>query len=306
MTAEDPYAVLGVRRNASDGDIRRAFRRLAKELHPDVKPNDLAAAERFKKVSLAYDILGDTEKRRRFDRGEIDAAGEPRHAYTSAGGPFGGFGTGQSRRASPADDLGFGDIFSDLFGGRGRGAQPDSINLRGRDVRYTLEVDFLEAVQGVRKRVTLPEGAALDLAVPEGVEDGQVLRLKGKGQPGVGGGQPGDAHVEISVRAHADYERDGDNILLQLPIAIDEAILGAKIEVPTISGPVNLTIPKATSSGRKFRLRGKGVRNVTNGTTGDQIVTVTILLPERVDDSLSYFMSEWRQTHKYDPRKKVS
>ncbi len=305
--AENPYTVLGVSRDASDDDIRKAFRRLAKELHPDINPDDSAAAERFKKVSLAYDILGDAEKRRKFDRGEIDAAGEPRHAFTGAGGPFGGFG-GRRHGAGPADDLGFGDIFSDLFGGArgGRGGFSESINMRGQDVRYTLEVDFLEAAKGTRKRVTLPDGTVLDLNVPEGVEDGRVLRLKGKGKPGIGGGAAGDAHVEIRVRPHTDFRRDGDDILLDLPIGIDEAVLGAKIEVQTISGPVNLTIPKATSSGRKFRLRGKGVRNTTTGSVGDQIVTVAIVLPDRIDDHLAYFMSEWSQKNNDNPRKKVS
>ncbi|MGI9422062.1 MAG: DnaJ C-terminal domain-containing protein, partial [Hyphomicrobiaceae bacterium] len=266
---------------------------------------DEAASERFKKVSLAYDLLGDSEKRKRYDRGEIDASGEPRHAYSGAGGPFGGYSGRRRGGAGPADDLGFGDIFSDLFGAA-RNARTDSFGLRGQDVRYTLEIDFLESVSGARKRVTLPDGAVLDLNVPEGVVDGQVLRLKGKGQSGMGSGATGDALVEVKVRAHNDYARDEDNILLDLPISLDEAILGAKIEVQTIAGPVNLTVPKGTNSGRKFRLRGKGVRNTTTGSTGDQIVTVKIILPDRIDDGLSYFMSEWRQKHAYNPRKRSS
>ena len=258
-------------------------------------------------MSQAYDILGDADKRRRFDRGEIDASGEPRHTFTGAGNPFGGFAS-RARTQRPDDDSGFSDIFADLFGGArgGRGFQADSVNVRGRDVRYTLEIDFLEAARGTRKRVTLPEGAVLDLTVPEGVEDGQVLRLKGKGQPGIGEGNAGDAHVEIRVRPHNEYQREGVDILLEMPIGLDEAILGAKIEVPTISGPVNLTIPKGTSSGRKFRLRGKGVHNATSKVTGDQIVTVKIVLPDRIDDSLAYFISEWRQNNGYDPREKGS
>lgn len=308
--AEDPYSVLGVNRSSSEDDVRRAFRRLAKELHPDVNPDDDTAAERFKRVSQAYDILGDTEKRAKFDRGEIDASGEPRHAFNGAGGPFGGFGgfSGRTTGTGPADDLGFGDIFSDLFGNRRApgGFRSETMSVRGRDVRYTLDIDFLEAAAGTRKRVTLPEGAVLDLTVPEGVVDGQILRLKGKGQPGIGGGPPGDAHVEIKVRPHNEYQRDGDNVLMELAISIDEAVLGAKIEVQTISGPVNLTIPKGTSSGRKFRLRGKGIHNSTTGAVGDQIVTVTIILPDRIDDGLSYFMSEWRQENSYNPRKKES
>jgi DnaJ-class molecular chaperone len=300
--AEDPYKVLGVARNASDEDIRRAYRKLAKELHPDLNPaNRASAEERFKKVSAAYDIIGDPEKRRQYDRGEIDAAGEPRrgfHRTHAGGGPFGG-----RAGAHPAEEGGFGDIFSDLFGrGRARwGEAGGPFNLRGSDVRYTLEVDFLEAATGAKKRVTMPDGGVLDLTVPEGVTDGQVLRLKGKGSPGPRGGEAGDALVEIKVRPHAHFKRVGDDIALDLPITIDEAVLGAKIEVPTLSGRVQLTIPKGTSSGRAFRLKGKGVRNTMTGHTGDQLVTVRIVLPDKIDDKLAYFLSEWRQSHGYNP-----
>lgn len=299
--AADPYDTLGVTRSATDDEIRRAFRRLAKELHPDVNQGDDVASERFKKVSQAYELLGDPEKRRRFDRGEIDASGEPRHGFAGAGADFGGFGARTTR--GPADDLGFGDIFSEIFGGARGGTYEANLRTRGRDVRYTLEVNFGEAVTGARKRVTMPDGSTLDLNVPEGVTNGQVLRLKGKGEAGVAGGAAGDALVEIKVRPHPEFTRSGDDILSTLKISIDEAVLGAKIEVATVRGPVNLTIPKATSSGRTFRLRGKGVTNTTSGKTGDQLVTVAIVLPEEVDDKLSYFLSEWRQTHGYDPRK---
>ena len=301
--SNDPYAVLGIKRGASDDEVRRAFRQLAKELHPDVNPGDTAAAERFKQVSQAYDLLGDPDKRRRFDAGEIDASGEPRHTYagSGAGGGFGGF---RGRPRGPADDMGFGDIFSDLFGAnRGPRGYGGEFGAKGQDVRYTLEVDFLEAAVGTRKRVTMPDGTALDLNVPEGVSDGRVLRLKGKGAPGLGGQPNGDAMVEIRVRPHPLFERDGDNIRIELPISIDEAILGAKIEVPTVSGTVNLTIPRGTSSGKTLRLRGKGVKNTTTGTVGDQLVTVQIVLPDEIDDGLAYFITEWRQTNRYDPRK---
>jgi DnaJ-class molecular chaperone len=301
--AEDPYKVLGVLRDAPDEEIRRAYRKLAKELHPDLNPaNRATAEERFKKVSAAYEIVGDPEKRKQYDRGEIDANGEQRRGFHRAGagaGPFGGRAGGR-----PAEEFGFGDIFSDLFGsGRGRGgAEAGSpFGMRGRDVRYTLEIDFLEAASGAKKRVTMPDGGVLDLAVPEGVADGQVLRLKGKGSPGGRGSEAGDALVEIKVKPHPHFKRAGDDIVLDLPITIDEAVLGAKIEVPTVSGRVQLTIPKATSSGRVFRLKGKGVRNTTSGHTGDQLVTVRIVLPEKIDDKLAYFLSEWRQTHRYNP-----
>lgn len=303
--ADDPYATLGVPRTATEDDVRKAFHKLAKQLHPDLHPGDKAAAERFKRVSAAYDILGDAEKRRRYDRGEIDASGEPRRAYQTHGG-YGGPFQGRGQRPGPGsgpDDLGFSDIFADIFGGT-RGARAGrSFGIRGQDVRYTLEIDFIEAINGAKKRVTMPQGGLLDLVVPEGVADGQVLRLKGKGGPGLRGGEPGDALVEIKVRPHREFKRIGDDILLEVPIGVDEAVLGARIEVPTVSGRVQLTIPKGTSTGRVFRLRGKGVRNMTTGTTGDQLVTVLIELPSTIDDNLAYFMTEWRQKHGYNPRK---
>jgi DnaJ-class molecular chaperone len=301
--AEDPYMVLGVPRNAADDEIRRAYRKLAKELHPDLNPSNRASAEeRFKRVSAAYDIVGDPEKRRQYDQGEIDANGELRrfHRSQAGGGPYAGRGAAGGRTG---EDFGFGDIFSDLFGAmRGRGGEAGSgYGMRGRDVRYTLEVDFLEAANGAKKRVTMPEGGVLDLTVPEGVADGQVLRLKGKGSPGPRGGEPGDALVEIRVRQHSQFKRVGDDVTLDVPIGIDEAVLGTKIEVPTVTGRVQLTIPKGTSSGRVFRLKGKGVRNAGAGHTGDQLVTVRIVLPDKIDDELSYFLSTWRQKHPYNP-----
>ena len=302
--ADDPYAILGVPRSASEEDIRRAFRKLAKELHPDVNPSNRSATEeRFKKVSAAYQIIGDPEKRRAFDRGEIDARGEPRRdafrSYTR--GARAGAGAGAS-----FEDFGFADIFSDIFGGgaRGAGSARAGFGVRGGDVRYSLDIDFLEAVKGATKRVTMPGGSALDLAVPAGVADNQLLRLKGKGGRGLGGGDAGDALVEIHVRPHAQFKRDGDDILSEIPITLDEAVLGAKVEVATVDGRVQLTIPKGTSSGRVFRLKGKGIRPAGKAEAGDQLVTVRIVLPEAIDDSLAYFFSEWRQKHRYDPGRK--
>ncbi len=298
--ADDPYTVLGVPRAAAEADIRRAYRKLAKELHPDLNPsNPVAAEERFKKVSAAYSVIGDAEKRKQYDRGEIDASGEPRRGFRRPAGA----GAFDGRPGSqPGEDFSFGDIFSDLFGSmRGRGEPGSPFGLRGRDVRYSLEVDFLEAAAGAKKRVTLPDSGALDISVPQGVTHGQTLRLKGRGAPGRRGAEAGDALVEIRVRPHPTFKRVDDDIVLEVPITIDEAVLGAKIEVPTVSGRVQLTLPKGTSSGRIFRLKGKGVHNLTSGHTGDQLVSVRIVLPDTIDEGLSYFLSEWRQKHQYDP-----
>lgn len=306
--AEDLYHILGVTKRASDEEIRKAYRKLAKEHHPDLNPGNSSAAEHFKKITAANDILGDPAKRRQYDAGEIDHKGDPKgpqwRSHPGAGrrGSAGGFPGG-------AESFGFSDIFSDVFGGGrggpgfGGGSGGRAGPQRGSDLRYTLEVDFLEAVNGAKKRVTLPEGGVLDLTVPEGVTDGQVLRLKGKGGAVPQGGEAGDALVEIKVRTHAMFKRQGDDILLDLPITIDEAVLGAKIEVPTVDGRVQLTIPKGTSSGKIFRLKGKGVRQ-RGGTQGDELVTVRIVMPEAIDDSLAYFFSEWRQKNGYNPGRK--
>lgn len=305
VSANDPYVTLGVSRSAADDEIRRAFRKLAKELHPDLHPNDSSAADRFKRVSAAYDILGDPPKRRQYDNGEIDASGEPRRGFrqphANAGNAY----------AGPGGFEGFSGIFEDMFaanhtngGFRGHTTSQrsaSSFNRRGLDVRYTLQIDFTESVTGVKKRVTMPEGGVLDLNVPEGVTDGQVLRLRGKGHAGLLGGEPGDALVEIKVRPHPRFHREGLDVHCDVPITIDEAVLGGKIEVATIGTRVQLTLPKGCTSGRMFRLKGKGVRDARTGETGDQIVSVRIVMPEEIDDELAYFFSTWKQKRKYDP-----
>lgn len=298
--ADNPYIELGVARTASEDEIKAAYRKLAKEFHPDLNPQNRAVAEvRIKSINAAFAILGDAEKRRQFDAGLIDGNGEARQRA-----PRSHAGAGRAGAGAPGgDDFGFGDIFSDLFG-RGRGAGAATASFRGADARYTLEVDFLEAVLGARKRVTMPDGGTLDLAVPEGVTDGQVLRLKGKGNAGPRGTEAGDALVEIKIRPHDYFRRTGDDIHVSVPITLDEAVLGGKIEVETTSGRVQLTIPKGTSSGRAFRMKGKGVRTTPAGLPGDQIVTVSIVMPATIDDQLTYFMTEWRRKNAYDPGRK--
>jgi DnaJ-class molecular chaperone len=303
--AQDPYAVLGVARSASEDDIRKAYRRLAKENHPDLNPDRrVQAEEKLKTINAAFAIVGEPDKRRQFDAGLIDGQGEPVRGFQGQRQRSGAGGQG-------ADEFGFSDIFADLFG-RARGPGGGTMGggpmggggmgpQRGQDIPYTLEVEFLEAANGTKKRVTLPDGGVLDLTVPEGVADGQKLRLKGKGGAGVRGGEAGDALVEIKVRGHGQFQRQGDDILSDVPVTIDEAVLGTKIEVVTVTGRVQVTIPKGTSSGRVFRLKGKGIKSAATGAVGDHLVAVKIVLPDTIDEKLATFMSEWRQKHGYNP-----
>jgi DnaJ-class molecular chaperone len=291
--AADPYTVLGVKKDASQDDIQKAYRRLAKKLHPDLNPGNKKAEEQFKDVSAAYDLLGDTEKRARFDRGEIDASGaeRPRHRYYrdfSEGNPY-------TSDAGFEDFAGADDILSQIFGRAGRG----NVRMRGSDVHYRLSLDFLDAINGGKQHITLPDGSALDVNIPPGTRDGQILRLRGKGQPGIGGGPPGDAMVEIEVRPHHIFARKGDDIHVELPISLREAVLGGKIEVPTPSGPVTMTVPKWTNTGAVLRLKGKGVPRAGGG-QGDEFVTLKIMLPEKPDPELEKFVAQWRGA--YSPR----
>jgi len=293
--AEDPYKALGLDRTASQDDIKKAYRRIAKTDHPDLNP-DPAAHERFKAASGAYDLLKDPEQRARFDRGEIDAQGQEqpqRHYYReyaeSSDNPY--------RQHHGFDDLS--GVFSDLFGGRG-GAR--SFDMRGPDQRFTLEIDFMTAARGGSTRITMPDGSLLEVRIPEGAHEGQVIRLRGKGGPGMGNGEPGDALLTLIVAEDPDWRRDGNDVETTLPITIDEAVLGGRVEAQTIDGPVMLTIPRGASSGQKLRLKGRGIRGA-DGRRGDQHVVLRIVMPPRVDDELAHFMEEWRQNHAYDPRR---
>lgn len=298
--AGDPYAALGVKRTATAEEIRKAYKRIARESHPDLNPGDPAAEARFKAAAAAWDLLRDPEKRARYDRGEIDATGAERperRFYRD----FAREGAGGARPGRGFQDLGgLGDIFEDLFG-RASGGR----GMRGQDLRYALETDFLEAVKGGLKRIQLPTGETLDVRIPEGTADGDQIRLRGKGAPGGAGGPPGDAIVTISVRPHRFFRREGDDILADLPVTIDEAVLGAKVEVPTIDGRVTVTVPKGASGGQVLRLRGKGARRKGGEGRGDQLLSIRIVLPPGGNAELETFLASWRARNRYDPRKEV-
>jgi DnaJ-class molecular chaperone len=303
--AEDLYSVLGVSKTASAADITKAYRKLAKKLHPDLNPGDKAAEEKFKKITAAYDIIGDEEKRGRYDRGEIDASGQetPQQRYYReyAGGAEGA----RYRSTAGFEDIGgFSDLFGDLFGERG-GARGGArrFSMRGQDAQYRLEVPFLDAVNGTKTRITLPDGGTLDVTIPPGVTDGQVLRLKGKGGPGLGEGEPGDALIEVGVAPHPVFKREGDDIVVEVPITFDEAVLGGKVEVPTIGGRVSVTVPPGSNTGQTLRLKGRGIKSKSG--TGDQLVKLSVMLPERIDEELKGFAETWRESHRYDPRRKL-
>lgn len=288
----DPYAALGVPKSSSAEDIRKAYRKLAKELHPDVRPNDKASEERFKRVTAAFNLLTDATQRGRFDRGEIDADGNERPQFHPGGG-FGGFaGAGAGARARPGAG-GRSDVFEDLFDGlfsRGGGSRGFG-QQRGEDVRYRMEVDFLDAVNGGRRRVTMSDGRSLDLAIPAGLNSGQTLRLKGQGLPGAGGGPAGDALVEITVGEHATFKREGDDIRMDLRVSLAEAVEGGRVPVQTPSGAVTLSVPQGSNSGDLLKLRGKGVQ--TRPTPGDLLVRLLIVLPRKDDPELREFVKTW-------------
>jgi DnaJ-class molecular chaperone len=301
----DPYKALGLKKDASADDIRKAYRRIARESHPDLNPDDPAAEARFKAASAAHDLLKDPETRGRFDRGEIDASGaeRPQQRYyrdfaDDPGNPYRGGGARFEEFGDAAD------IFAEMLRGR-RGAEGGAgFSARGPDAHYALTVSFLDAARGGAARVTLSDGKPVDVTIPAGAEDGTTLRLRGRGAPGLGEGPPGDALITLTVRPHTVFRREGDDILLTLPITLDEAVLGGKVEVPTIDGPVSLTIPKGVSSGRTLRLRGRGVEGV-GGAKGDQRVELKIVMPPKVDDALAEFMAKWKAGHGYDPREGI-
>jgi DnaJ-class molecular chaperone len=295
---KDPYDVLGVQKTDSASAIRTAYRKLAKRHHPDLNPGKTEADERFKEINAAYDILSDADKRARYDRGEIDAAGNevpPQRPF------YRDFGEAAGREKYQADispeDLD--SIFAHAFGDGSffrAGTRGQQFKARGPDAHYTLTVGFLDAANGTTRRISLPEGRTLDVRIPVGVHDGHILRLKGQGMPGIGGGPSGDALVEIAVAPHPLFRREGDDIIIELPVTLQEATLGAALEVPTINGKVRLTVPPNSGTGTRLRLRGRGIRQ------GHQFVQLHVVLPPSEEPELAEFLKTWTPRHAFNPR----
>src|SRR5580765_781255 len=313
----DPYEVLGVPRGASAAAIKSAYRKLAKKHHPDSNKNDPKAAERFSEINSANEIVGDEDKRKQFDRGEIDADGKPRFQgfpgggpRGRAGGPGGGFETHTFRTGGgPGGGAGFEDILNSMFGGAARGQRPGGgspfefdtggigVDL---DLNVAMTVSLEESVNGAEKRVRLPTGKEHNVRIPAGVAAGQQIRLKGQGETAQGH-RPGDLLITVSIAPHPFFKVDGSDLRLDLPITLYEAVLGGKVRVPTLTSAVELSVPKNTSSGRTFRLKGKGMPNKT-GAAGDLYVTTRIILPDGNDAELEALMQKWRDQHPYNPR----
>ncbi|MDB5479283.1 MAG: heat shock protein DnaJ domain protein [Caulobacteraceae bacterium] len=303
--AQDPYQELGVSRNASAAEIRKAFHKLAKKHHPDVNKGDKASEEKFKRMSAAFDLLGDAEKRAKYDAGEIDADGrETMRAYGQGpygGGPYGGSAFGDEAggfRSATFEGVDLNDILGEMFSNRagGRGAGFAS---RGADVRAHLDIDLEEAINGAKLRLPFSDGRVLDVTIPKGVADGQTLRLKGQGAPGRAG--PGDALIEIGIRPHPIFRREGDQLVMDLPVSVPDAVLGGKVQAETPDGPVTLNVPKHSNSGRTLRLKGRGLSD-GQGRRGDLLARLVVTLPEPPDPELEKFAETWRAERPYTPR----
>jgi DnaJ-class molecular chaperone len=296
----DPYEILGLTRDADEASIKAAYRKLAKRHHPDLHPGDKKAAERFQELNNANDLLSDPEKRARFDRGEIDAEG---HEVPPRGGFYRDFhgGPGGERYSSgpQGDSAGFteddiAEFFARQFNARHHGG---NFRAAGADLNYALTLGFLDAANGTSRRVLLPDGRALDVKIPAGIEDGHTIRLKGQGRPGIGGGAAGDALIEVTVAPHPFLRRAGDDVIITLPVTLQEAVLGASVSVPTIKGNVRLTIPPGSGDGSRLRLRGRGIRS------GHQFVELKIAVPPGDEPALAEFLRSWKPVHPFDPRK---
>jgi DnaJ-class molecular chaperone len=292
----DPYEVLGVKRDASADEIKRKYRQLAKKLHPDLNPGNAEAAAKFKDISAAYDLLSDPQKRAQYDRGEIDASGaaRPERQYYRAYAE-----SPEGAKYSSGFDAE--DLFAELFGR----ARSREFRARGADVSYVLPVDFIEAATGAKKRVTMADGKVLDITIPPGTEDRQTLRLRGQGQPGFGGGPPGDAYIEVHLQPHAYFTRKDNDVHLELPISLSEAVLGGKITVPTIDGDVVMNVPKNSNTGTVLRLKGRGILDRKSKIRGDQYVRLKVVLPEPPDPELIRFVESWSAGRDDDVRSRL-
>jgi DnaJ-class molecular chaperone len=316
--ARDPYLELGVSRTASAAEIRKAFHKLAKQHHPDANKGDKKSEERFKQVSAAFDILGDVDKRKKFDAGEIDADGrETMRAGGGFGGgsPFGGgfhrsggFNRGAGGAEGPEIDLN--DLFGDILGrnrgagagsGAGGGGFGGGFSPKGADVRARLDIDLEESIKGGKKRVAFSDGRTIDVTIPAGAQEGQTLRLKGQGSPGRGG--QGDAMIELAIKPHPIYRRENDTLVMDLPISVPDAVLGGKVEAPTPDGPVTLSIPKGANSGARLRLKGRGLSD-GKGHRGDLFARLMVTLPEGPDADLEAFAEAWRKDRPYTPKRR--
>jgi DnaJ-class molecular chaperone len=314
----DPYQILGVAKSASADELKVAYRKLAKKLHPDVNPGKKDIEQKFKEVTAAYDLLSDPAKRAKYDRGELDAQGNERAGFARGGAdPFaqaGGFRAqygsagaraGHGSNADPFNNFSE-DLFADLFGAnrrRGAGGQ-DRPRTKGADITYSLSVGFVDACIGSKQRVTLSSGKTVDVNIPPGTEDGAKLRLKGQGQSGAG--DSGDAIVEIGVQPHAYFSRKGRDIYLETPVSLQEAVLGTTIKVPTLDGAVTVKIPRGANTGTLMRLKGKGIPPYGTATQpGDFFVSIKVVLPEAPEASLTEFIEKWAKKHAYDPRAKL-
>lgn len=316
----DPYEVLGVPRTASEAEVKKAFRKLAKKYHPDQNKNDPKAKEKFSEANAAYEIVGDKDKRAKFDRGEIGADGKPRFQgfEGAAGAGFGGFrpGPGGSSRTFRWSSSGPGggaagggfsdDILSEILGGFSRSGGPAGARSarggRGEDVTATVAVTLEQLARRERVRVDLPTGRTVEISIPPGARPGQTIRLRGQGQGDPIGGTAGDALVTVEFVPHPQFKPEGENLRFDLPVGLDEAVLGAKVRVPTLDGPVTLTVPAGSSGGRTLRLRGKGLPKAGGG-EGDLLVSVRIVLPEDGDPELTALMQRWRAEHRHSPKR---
>lgn len=292
--AGDPYKELGVSRGASPAEIKAAFRKLAKDLHPDKNPGDAAAEERFKRVTAAFDLLGDPEKKAKFDRGEIDADGREQFRGFAGGRGPGGFGQGGSR--TQFEDIDLEELFGGVFGGGGQRGPAGS--RRGQDVRATLEIGLEDSIAGTTRRIQFSDGRMLDVAIPKGAADGQVIRLRGQGAPGRGG-EAGDALIELKIAAHPVWKREGADLSMDLAVSVPDAVLGGKVPVRTPEGTVSLTVPAGSNSGRVMRLKGRGAW--AGGGRGDLLVRLMVSLPDEPDQALIAFAEDWRAKRPYRP-----